>query len=94
MGGSLYSQESDWSSSKSFGNLHYRFEQQPDGSVLVWEPNSKTVYKAVRLFVRGIDDDVVMEIKEKDLLVKFPYENLPKSRQSNPSTHSAFRVIT
>ena len=46
----------------------YRFEQQPDGSVLVWEPNSKTVYKAVRLFVREviIDDDVVMEIKEKD----------------------------
>ena len=46
----------------------YRFEQQPDGSVLVWEPNSKTVYKAVRLFVREviIDDDVVMEIAEKD----------------------------
>jgi hypothetical protein len=46
----------------------YRFEQQADGSILVWEPNSKTVYKAVRLFVREviIDDDVVMEIKEKD----------------------------
>ncbi len=46
----------------------YRFEQQEDGSVLVWEPNSKTVYKAVRLFVKEviIDDDIVMEIKEKD----------------------------
>jgi hypothetical protein len=46
----------------------YRFEQQPDGSVLVWEPNSKTVYKAARLFVKmvTIDDDVVTEIEEKD----------------------------
>ena len=46
----------------------YRFEQQEDGSVLVWEPNSKTVYKAIRLFVKEviIDDDIVMEIKEKD----------------------------
>ena len=46
----------------------YRFEQQPDGSVLVWESDSKTVYKAVRLFVKivTIDDDVVMEIEEKD----------------------------
>ena len=46
----------------------YRFEQQPDGSVLLWEPNSKTVYKATRLFIREvfIDDDVVADIKERD----------------------------
>ena len=46
----------------------YRFEQQADGSILVWEQNSKTAYKAVRLFIREVfvDDDVVMEIKEKD----------------------------
>lgn len=48
--------------------LIYRFEQQPDGQVLVWEPNSKTAYKATRLFIREVtlDDDVVAEIKEKD----------------------------
>ncbi|MCB9781033.1 MAG: hypothetical protein H6742_20860 [Alphaproteobacteria bacterium] len=46
----------------------YRFEQQKDGSVLVWEPGSKTQYKAVRLFVREVvlDDDVVKEIREQD----------------------------
>lgn len=46
----------------------YRFEQQPDGSVLLWESNSKTQYKAVRLFVREviIDDDVVVKISERD----------------------------
>ena len=46
----------------------YRFEQQADGVVLLWEPNSKTVYKAVRLFVREviIDDDVVVKISERD----------------------------
>ena len=46
----------------------YRFEQQPDGGVLLWEPNSKTQYKAIRLFVREviIDDNVVAKISEKD----------------------------
>ena len=46
----------------------YRFEQQPDGRVLLWESNSKTQYKAVRLFVREviIDDNVVAKISEKD----------------------------
>lgn len=46
----------------------YRFEQQKDGSILVWEPGSKTQYKAVRLFVREVvlDDDVVAEIREQD----------------------------
>ena len=46
----------------------YRFEQQPDGSVLLWESNSKTQYKAVRLFVREviIDDNVVVKISERD----------------------------
>lgn len=46
----------------------YRFEQQADGRILIWEPNSKTAYKAVRLFVREviIDDDVVAEIRERD----------------------------
>ena len=46
----------------------YRFEQQPDGSVLIWERNSKTAYKATRLFIREVilDDDVVAKINEKD----------------------------
>ena len=46
----------------------YRFEQQPDGMILLWESNSKTAYKAVRLFVREviIDDDVVVKISELD----------------------------
>lgn len=46
----------------------YRFEQQPDGQVLLWESNSKTQYKAIRLFVREviIDDNVVAKITEKD----------------------------
>ena len=47
--------------------LVYRFEQQEDGTVLVWEPGSKTAYKATRLFIREVmvDDDVVTEIKEE-----------------------------
>lgn len=46
----------------------YRFEQQADGQVLLWEQNSKTQYKAVRLFIREviIDDNVVAKITEKD----------------------------
>jgi len=48
--------------------LTYRFEQHADGSVLLWEPGSKTEYKAVRLFVRevAVDDDVIAEITEAD----------------------------
>ncbi len=48
--------------------LTYRFEVQEDGSILLWEPGSKTAYKAVRLFVRKlvVDDDVVTEIREED----------------------------
>ncbi|RME28735.1 MAG: hypothetical protein D6798_01720 [Deltaproteobacteria bacterium] len=46
----------------------YRFEQQKDGSVLVWEPGSKTQYSAVRLFERELvlDDDRLVEMREKD----------------------------
>lgn len=48
--------------------LIYRFEQQEDGQILLWEPNSKTAYKAVRLFIKEviIDDDVVAEITDKN----------------------------
>lgn len=48
--------------------LLYRFEQQPDGGVLIWEPGSKTQYKAIRLFQKEIliDDQQVAEIKEID----------------------------
>jgi hypothetical protein len=48
--------------------LVYRFEQQPDGSVLVWTQKSATEYKAVRLFMREVtlDDDVVTEMQEKE----------------------------
>ena len=48
--------------------LVYRFEQQEDGSVLVYEPGSKTAYKSVRNFTREVyvDDDRVTEIIEKD----------------------------
>ncbi|MCB9746612.1 MAG: hypothetical protein H6740_28815 [Alphaproteobacteria bacterium] len=47
--------------------LIYRFEGHADGSILVWEPNSKTEYKATRLFRREVilDDDVVAEIREE-----------------------------
>lgn len=46
----------------------YRFEQQEDGAILVWEEGSKTQYKATRLFEREVtlDDDVVVEINEQD----------------------------
>lgn len=48
----------------------YKFEQHSDGSVLVWERNSKTVYKADRCFIKEVivDDDVVAEMIQK----KFP----------------------
>ena len=67
--GAPYSRKKALARAASRSELYlYRFEQQEDGSVLVWEPDSKTVYKATRLFVREviIDDDVVMEIAEKD----------------------------
>lgn len=46
----------------------YRFEQQADGTVLVWAPGSKTYRTAVRLFVREVilDNDTVAEINRKD----------------------------
>ncbi|MFT4978716.1 MAG: hypothetical protein ACI8S6_004626 [Myxococcota bacterium] len=47
--------------------LTYRFEEQEDGVILLWEEGSKTAYKAARLFVRELilDDDVVREINEE-----------------------------
>jgi len=46
----------------------YRFEEQPDGSILVWQKGSRTEYKAVRLFSREVilDDDVIAEITDRD----------------------------
>ena len=54
----------------------YKFELHKDGGVLVWEPDSKTAYKAKRLFLREIviedqgaistADDIVTEIIQKD----------------------------
>jgi hypothetical protein len=46
--------------------LIYRFEKHEDGSILVWEQNSKTEYKATQLFRREVtlDDDIVVEIVE------------------------------
>lgn len=46
----------------------YRFEQQKDGIVLLWEEGSKTQYKAVRLFERQVtlDDDKVVSMEEHD----------------------------
>jgi hypothetical protein len=48
--------------------LVYRFEEQPDGRVLVWTEDSKTEYKAARLFEREVvvDDDVVTSIEQKE----------------------------
>ena len=45
----------------------YKFEQHPDGSVLVWQPGSKTEYQATRTFLREVilDDDVIAEIRDK-----------------------------
>lgn len=46
----------------------YRFEVGEDGATRVWTPDSKTYYKATRLFVREVtlDDDKVMVIEEKE----------------------------
>jgi len=48
--------------------LVYRFEKHEDGTILVWEANSKTEYKAIQLFQRDVlmDDDVVVEITQRD----------------------------
>jgi hypothetical protein len=48
--------------------LVYRFERHKDGVILVYEPNSKTLYKAIGTFTRlaYIDDDKVVEIVEKE----------------------------
>ena len=45
----------------------YRFEQTQEGGLLVWEPGSKTQYKAAALFIRQvtIDDDIVVKIDQK-----------------------------
>jgi hypothetical protein len=45
----------------------YRFEQQPDGSVMVWEKGSKTAYSAVKFFQREVIlDDHVAELRDKN----------------------------
>lgn len=46
----------------------YRFEVGEDGAVRVWTKDSKTYYKATRLFVREVilDDSKVAAIEEKD----------------------------
>ncbi len=48
--------------------LVYRFERHDDGVVLVYEPGSKTLYKAIGTFTRLVylDDDRVTSIDEKD----------------------------
>lgn len=46
----------------------FRFETGADGATRVWTPDSKTYYKATRLFVREVtlDDGKVAEIVEKE----------------------------
>lgn len=48
--------------------LVYRFERHEGGEVLVYEPGSKTLYKAIGTFTRLVylDDDKVTSIEEKD----------------------------
>jgi len=48
--------------------LVYRFERHEDGVVLVYEPKSKTLYKALGTFTRlaYVDDDVVTSLVEKE----------------------------
>lgn len=48
--------------------LIYRFEQHADGRVLVWATDSKTEYKAIKLFEQEVtlDDDVVAEVSMKN----------------------------
>lgn len=47
--------------------LVYRFEKHEDGSMIVYVPGSKTVYKAVDRITREVylDSDIVTEIIEK-----------------------------
>lgn len=46
----------------------YRFEGHEGGAAILWEPGSKTKYKAIRLFVKEVtlDDDKIVSIAEKD----------------------------
>ena len=46
----------------------YRFEQHEGGVLIVWEPNSKSEYKAERLIQRDLlmEDDVIVEIVQRD----------------------------
>lgn len=46
----------------------FRFEVGEDGAIRVWTPESKTYYKATRLFAREVtlDDDKVTAIEEKE----------------------------
>ena len=48
--------------------LVYRFEVQEDGSIMVWVPESKTSYHAVRRFEQHVilDDNHVTEILQED----------------------------
>jgi hypothetical protein len=48
--------------------LVYRFEVQEGGATLVWQPGSKTAYKAVSFFEQHVivDDARVAEITQKD----------------------------
>ena len=48
--------------------LLFRFEQLADGSILIWEPESKTQYKAIRLFQKEvlIDDGIVAQVTDID----------------------------
>lgn len=47
----------------------YKFELHSDGSILLWEPGSKTVYKAKKCFKQElvVDDDIIAEMKQKDM---------------------------
>lgn len=48
--------------------LIYRFEEHEGGLVRVWEPGSKTEYKAIGTFQKNVilDDDKVAEIQVKE----------------------------
>ncbi|MDP6931755.1 MAG: hypothetical protein QGG40_02520 [Myxococcota bacterium] len=45
----------------------YRFEEHENGDLFIWEPNSKSAYKAIRFLEQEVimDDDVVIDIKQK-----------------------------
>lgn len=48
--------------------LTYRFEEQPDGTLLLWKPGSKTEGKAIDLYRVEVylDDNRVSELKRRD----------------------------